>query len=68
MHQLAGPWAAELQAVDSLRTGLVLAMVEKYVCASAAAFTGTHKSTFSEDILRIRIASSQASCWDRILE
>lgn len=67
MHQLVGQWRRDLERIDSLHSGLVLALVEKYLCASGAAFLGTAKSTFSEDILRIRIATSQASCWDRIL-
>lgn len=67
MHQLVGEWRKELAKLDSLHSGLVTAVVEKYICASAVAFLGTVGSTFSEDIVRIRVASSHASCSDKVL-
>lgn len=47
--------------------GAGVATLEKYVCARASHFLGTAHSTFSWDILRIRVATSRASCKDGLL-
>lgn len=65
MHPILHKWISEMDKLDSSKTRLVLATAEKYICAKARAFAGTHKSTFSWDIVRIRLTTSRASCWDR---
>lgn len=63
-------WPQELK--DQVRrfddgAGAGVATVEKHVCTRAAYFLGTAHSTFSWDILRMRVAAARASCRDGLL-
>lgn len=47
-------WIKEFQRLDEEDDGLLRALAEKHICASARYFIGTPMSTFSKDIFRIR--------------
>lgn len=64
--------ATHMSGVQSLRDGdhvflnnaQNLALLEKLVCTQAALFWGSLRSTFSKDVLRMRLALGRSHCLD----
>lgn len=66
-REIGPSWRSKIERFEVGSGGVMLAVVEKLICAGAVAFMGTPISTFSEDIARLRVAGSQASCWDTLM-
>ncbi|GJP63502.1 hypothetical protein CLOP_g20568 [Closterium sp. NIES-67] len=61
------PWADVINPLQFEDAVTVRATLDKAICAMADVFQGTHASSFSEDIKRIRAGLRLSSCEDSLL-
>ncbi|CAI5484800.1 unnamed protein product [Closterium sp. Yama58-4] len=62
------PWVKRFQDLDSEDDGTLRATAEKHICANARFFIGTPKSTFTMDILRLRVLHGRMNEVDAFLD
>ena len=58
------PWKHPLQEAGFDVSRLAIATMEKLICAQSYAFLGTHGSSFTDDIIRLRQGMRLSSCVD----